>query len=433
MAITSKDEVLHWWSAHDGMHARKGGFPVMSRGSSGFSQSQARLGFHYAADRPRTHMVKRNGLWVPTLLLEGARTNMIFPSNSDASWGKDAAITVTYDAAVAPDGALKAVKVDDTSTTGRGFFHKRSAAFTADSNVYTGSGFVRRGNRDVVTLFVDMAGGTYQAENLHLNTATGAMSATAGAKGYGAVDVGGGWWYWWLGIQNNGTNTSFGPGVIPAFTNSTATPTEDVALLGHCFIWGFQGELGSFPTSHIPTTTAAVTRSADSFYWDSAPAPQAMTLYQRFVVGDAVGSGTGSKWTLQLGGSTNAGSRLILYHQSTNGWEVFLSDGTSNSTSSVASAAAHTGAEIELKVDIAGTTSLTPTIHLRVNGGSVTSGTAGASIPNTSWGGNRLSMGSIDGVYALAGQYRELKIVKGTGHTMDEMATLAVDAHGNLL
>jgi hypothetical protein len=50
-------------------------------------------------------------------------------------------------------------------------------------------------------------------------------------------------------------------GVYVSTSNGTLSSTPTAGL--DCYIWGIQAETGAFPTSYIPTTTSALTRSAD--------------------------------------------------------------------------------------------------------------------------------------------------------------------------
>jgi hypothetical protein len=50
------------------------------------------------------------------------------------------------------------------------------------------------------------------------------------------------------------------------------------------YAWGFQPENATFPSSYIPTTTAAVTRAVDAGpTYTYLPAPQAQTWYSKIV------------------------------------------------------------------------------------------------------------------------------------------------------
>ena len=76
------------------------------------------------------------------------------------------------------------------------------------------------------------------------------------------VNVGNGWYrcivtYTTASTSGNGFINLIGSATAGRGATFTAAGTESV------YLWGQQLELGSFPTSYIPTTTAAVTRSAD--------------------------------------------------------------------------------------------------------------------------------------------------------------------------
>ena len=80
--------------------------------------------------------------------------------------------------------------------------------------------------------------------------------------------------------------------------NTTAIAAHVTAITQKTGVWGFQMELGSFASSYIPTTTAAVTRAADVLTYASAGN-----------VADAAGSAYAeltSQWTSAPGGQAIA-------------------------------------------------------------------------------------------------------------------------------
>jgi hypothetical protein len=74
---------------------------------------------------------------------------------------------------------------------------------------------------------------------------------------HGMVDYGDGWWLCWA--SSNAASTSGGLSLeVPNGDGVQSCTATDVILIA-----GSQFELGSTPSSYIPTTTATVTRAAD--------------------------------------------------------------------------------------------------------------------------------------------------------------------------
>ncbi|HYD65622.1 phage head spike fiber domain-containing protein [Azospirillum sp.] len=191
------------------------------------------------------------------LLVEESRANLLWPSSdfTHANWSKSA-VTVTADTALAPDGTTTADTFTDSSTTDYGGA-AAVAVVANDTTARTASIFAKAGSMGFVQLYVSYSGGTPVNAFVRVILSTGTVDGTGGSPDqYGVQDVGGGWYRVWVTKANNGSgNTSC---VVNIYGDAGAVETTGTIL-----IWGAQLEAGAFPTSYIPTTTAAVTRQAD--------------------------------------------------------------------------------------------------------------------------------------------------------------------------
>jgi len=191
------------------------------------------------------------------LLVEESRANLLWPSSdfTHANWSKSA-VTITADTTLAPDGTTTADTFMDSSTTDYGGA-AAVAGVANDTTARTASIFAKAGTMGFLQLYVSYSGGTPVNAFVRVNLSTGTVDSTGGNPDqYGVQDVGGGWYRVWVTKANNGSgNTSC---VVNIYGDAGA-----VENTGTILIWGAQLEAGAFPTSYIPTTTAAVTRQAD--------------------------------------------------------------------------------------------------------------------------------------------------------------------------
>lgn len=194
---------------------------------------------------PVTHAAKG-------LLIEESRTNQQIYSGQIDLWGRHS-LTVVANSATAPDGTNSAEFFSCTGASAPYVMSTGSVSFSAGDTI-TRSIFAKSGTSSrVIFETLDGTGNWgYTTFNIGTQTVTPATGVTASI-----MDVGNGW-YRLIATRTftNGTPT----GQIRAvFLETGATCTSDKNI----YFWGSQIEIGSFPTSYIPTTTAAVTRAAD--------------------------------------------------------------------------------------------------------------------------------------------------------------------------
>jgi hypothetical protein len=196
----------------------------------------------------------------PKLLLEPQRTNIVVRSEEldNASWLKSNA-TVSANSIASPDGTVDADKIVESATNSTHFVYQTFAL--TPSTDYTASVYLKAAERTRCTIrFSNLAGANESLVNLATGTTdTGTLT-----------NVGNGWFRFSRTI-----NSSTGVGV-PLINIFIANSSGVTSYLGDgtsgLYAWGAQVEVGAYATSYIPTTTASVTRNADSCTKTSATA-----------------------------------------------------------------------------------------------------------------------------------------------------------------
>jgi hypothetical protein len=192
------------------------------------------------------------------LLVEEARTNGLIYSEDTSQWLAPTNITLSQNQTVAPDGASTADQYLETAATGLHVQDSMPFAFVT-STVYTYSVFVKSiGGRNFeigypITIF------TNRFARFNLSGSGSVQGSDAGVTA--SIQAYANGWYRCSATNTcaSGASSRIGNFIIDSsFARSYA---GDVTK--GMFIWGAQLEAGAFPTSYIPTTTAAATRAAD--------------------------------------------------------------------------------------------------------------------------------------------------------------------------
>ena len=197
------------------------------------------------------------------LLVEEQRTNL-FTNSEDAgtAWSTKSGCTVAADAMKSPTGTLTMDTMVESNTLG-GHYMERSITLAANAPV-SFSCYVMANGRSTVWLTV-YANGYSDLIQGSFNLSTGSVASVFnGGTGSGATasmqNLGAGLWRLTIsGTPSTAAVTDCKPRV--SLINGSTIYQGDGASGIH--IWGGQFEPGAFPTSYIPTTTAAVTRAAD--------------------------------------------------------------------------------------------------------------------------------------------------------------------------
>lgn len=220
-------------------------------------------------------LVAANTLRIGTgtgLLVEESRTNAIFQSqgfSNGSVWGKPN-VTVVDNAVISPDGTVDASTIIPTVTSATHVVSQNISTAAVANQFHTYSFYVKKNGYnfayisvsdntiDSMTGFFDLNLGTVLGTNNGSSASWTSISATITPAANG-----------FFRITLTGKDTP-GSTIFSAFLGvNSATGTTAQSFVGDTvsgvIAYGAQAEIAqSFATSYIPTTTAAVTRSADN-------------------------------------------------------------------------------------------------------------------------------------------------------------------------
>jgi hypothetical protein len=195
------------------------------------------------------------------LLVEAQNTNLLLQSEDFSTTWTNVGSSENTNVAVAPNGTQTADALVDTAISETHIFDQTVSGL-AGSTAHTFSCFMKKGSKNygVLVFTPNSSWSAGSGASVFFDLNNGTVTTSAGATGTIQALPNG-----WYRCTATATTVS-SPGTVTMKVGSSLTGTAqtytgsgDEAI----YLWGAQLEVGAFPTSYIPTTTATVTRSAD--------------------------------------------------------------------------------------------------------------------------------------------------------------------------
>jgi hypothetical protein len=198
------------------------------------------------------------------LLVEEQRTNLLLRSEEfdNASWSKPQSDTITANSIASPTGATTADSFVENTASGAVHTLLQDGTIVANSTNSFSCFFKSAGRTQILIKLssTDEINGCTGTFDLSVGTAA-AVNFGTGSGATASIQAFPSGWYRCVINGNIGSALTTVRIRIRPLSGGNEIYTGNGATA--YYIWGAQLEAGAFPTSYIPTTTVAVTRSAD--------------------------------------------------------------------------------------------------------------------------------------------------------------------------
>jgi hypothetical protein len=326
------------------------------------------------------------------LLPEEQRQNLLVRSEEfdNASWVKINA-SASANATTAPDGLTTADKIVENTAANVVHIAANETASVVSGTAYTLSVFLKAAERSWV--FVLGSGTPFGTNGFYVNLATGALGSVTGTPSNVTVQARANGWYRVSMTLTAGSSGSAGLQVRPATGDGGQSYTGDGA--SGLFLWGAQLEAGSFPTSYIPTTGTAATRTASlADVINQAIANNIRTLFLEFR-----SPASGTRGVVSLNDNT-ANERAAVITSGTDPRLVVHDGGVEQANINGGTVTANQRTRIAVRINA-------NDFAISINGGTVVTDTSGT-LPTV----DRLMLGRTQ-----AGEYLNAPLARVTGWT----------------
>jgi hypothetical protein len=208
----------------------------------------------------------------PALLVEPSAQNAFIESQTLFTAHLPLNLTTTgyTNAETSPDGSVTAEKFVPNTTLGVHGIANGSFLAITSGTTYTLSLFVKSdgGPYNLISLTFDSSTAWGATRNCIFNASNGTNFAVPSGATMTSENYGNGWYRIraTLTAVGNVAATQYQYRIYVADASGNLSWLAPSGNTNGIFCWGAQLEVGSVPTSYIPTTTAAVTRSAENVF-----------------------------------------------------------------------------------------------------------------------------------------------------------------------
>jgi hypothetical protein len=264
----------------------------------------------------------------PSLLVEPQRTNLLKYSQdySNVIWTK-AGITATLGTQINPQGIASTYNIANT-TLGDSYLEQQGLPTT--TGTYTTSVFIKNIDNLATTqlMAVHIAEGSITSQLVYTwATNTFTIAGTNAISGSVTPYANG-----WVRLS-----FTYSIGALTTIHWSRLYANNDLTVTKSALVYGFQTELGSYPTSYIPTTSASVTRNADEVYKTGISSLIGQTEGTIYLEAD-VQKHNESEFYIAISNGSSLGEAIYLYQPSGGILQVLFRSGGVDPTISILNA-----------------------------------------------------------------------------------------------